>query len=58
MPISYNWRKLLMVRSMSTTTPPPSTVSIVLASMLGVIASKSCKMSIPKVLPKIFGVSL
>ena len=51
-------RRFDMFWSRSTTMPPPSTVSIVRASMLGVIASKSCSTSIPKVRPRIFGVSL
>lgn len=39
MDMAYNCFRLDMVLSNSTTIPPPSTVSIVLASKLGVIAS-------------------
>ena len=39
--ILYNCRSDFMVLSIMTTSPPPSTVSIVRARRLGVIASKS-----------------
>ena len=52
----YSCFKLVMPFSSNTTMPPPSTVSIVLASKLGVIASKSCNIHIPYVLSKnLFG---
>jgi len=41
--IVYSCLREFMVLSKMTTIPPPSTVSTVLASRLGVIASKSCE---------------
>lgn len=38
--------------------PPPATVSMVRANKFGVSASKSCKIAIPNVCPKIEWVSL
>lgn len=54
----YSCRKDVMVFNKRTTNPPPSTVSIVLASRLGVIASKSCSTHMPYVFPKILCDSL
>ena len=48
----------VIVFRINTTKPPPSTVSIVLASRFGVIASKSCSTHIPYVFPKILCDSL
>ena len=56
--IAYSWRSEVMLLRRSTTRPPPSTVSMVRASTLGVTASKSCSTSMPKVLPSTRAVSL
>ena len=48
---SYSCRSDAIDLRRSTTSPPPSTVSIVRASTLGVTASKSCSTSMPNVLP-------
>ena len=54
----YNCFKEVIVFNNSTTSPPPSTVSMVRARRFGVTASKSCNTSIPNVLPRIFSDSL
>lgn len=54
----YNCFNEVMVFRRSTTNPPPSTVSMVLANKFGVIASKSCKTHIPYVFPRILCDSL
>mmetsp|Transcript_6623 Transcript_6623/g.23852 ORF Transcript_6623/g.23852 Transcript_6623/m.23852 type:complete len:228 (+) Transcript_6623:2187-2870(+) len=50
----YNCVREVSVLSSSTIIPPPSTVSIVLARRLGLIASKSCRTHIPYVFPNMF----
>lgn len=54
----YNCFKEVIVFNNRTTRPPPSTVSMVLASRLGVIASKSWSIHIPYVFPRILSDSL
>ena len=54
----YSCFKLFMPFNRRMTSPPPSTVSIVRAKRFGVIPSKSCKIHMPYVLPRIFSVSL
>mmetsp|Transcript_13210 Transcript_13210/g.33443 ORF Transcript_13210/g.33443 Transcript_13210/m.33443 type:complete len:227 (-) Transcript_13210:343-1023(-) len=54
---SYSLVREVSVESSITTMPPPSTVSMVRASRLGVSASKSCSTHMPKVLPRILCVS-
>ena len=51
MDIWYSCRRLLTVLIRNTTSPPPWTVSMVRAMMLGVSASKSCRTSIECVVP-------
>lgn len=50
--------KEVIVFRRRTTSPPPSTVSMVRARRLGVIASKSCKTHMPYVFPRILCDSL
>ena len=50
--IAYSCRKFLTVRSRRMTSPPPCTVSTVLATRLGVSASKSCSTSTSCVVPR------
>lgn len=47
MVIVYSCLRDVIVFSSNTISPPPSTVSIVRARRLGVMASKSCKTHIP-----------
>lgn len=58
MVIEYSPLRLFIPCNKHTTIPPPSTVSIVLANKLGVMASKSWRTSILNVCPKILCVSL